>query len=258
MKSFNNELIIHRGETFTMDKTIQNKDGSPYIISSELENPFFVITVASTRYQQEGRYTHVKWLDLKDFPRFKVTQAVDLKSLKTEKNGNNSHYPNGFDDIVSLSEYADEDTGIVYSNLVAWGFIEDKFIGYEVGDALFYVEDEDGIISYKYWDDGWKTYECKIVTSYGQATTLNWVEQSYVYSINLASGTKTIDYLRELCDDNNLSYLLTNTAEDLYNILIEAEIKLPNDFIVQRPIVKPYETFVPILTPTKLSVLSEL
>ena len=41
MKSFNNELIIHHGETFTIDKTVQNKDGSPYIISSELENYIF-------------------------------------------------------------------------------------------------------------------------------------------------------------------------------------------------------------------------
>lgn len=258
MKSYNNELIIHRGETFTIDKTIQNKDGSPYIISSELENPFFVITVTSTRYQQEGRYMHVKWLDLSAFPRFKATQAIDLKSLKTEKNGVNSHYPNGFDDIKGLSEYTDPDTGLIYPNLVAWGFIEDKFVGYEVGDALFFVENEDGTINYKYWDNGWKGYKCSIITAYGQETTLKWVEQSYVYSINLAAGNTTLEYLRELCNINNIDYLETNNELQLYNKLIEANVELSEDFNAQRPLMIPYKTFIPILTPTKLSVLSDL
>ena len=39
MKVFNNEITIHRGETFSMDKVIQNKDGSPYIVSNRLVNP---------------------------------------------------------------------------------------------------------------------------------------------------------------------------------------------------------------------------
>lgn len=37
MKTFNNELVIHRGETFSMDKVVQNKDGSPYIVSNKLK-----------------------------------------------------------------------------------------------------------------------------------------------------------------------------------------------------------------------------
>lgn len=258
MKSFNNELIIHRGETFTMDKTIQNKDGSPYIISSELENPFFVITVTSTRYQQEGRYTHVKWLDLKDFPRFKVTQPVDLKSLKTERRGNIAHYPNGFDDITELATYINPENGITYYNLVAYGWIGDKFIGYEVGDVLFYVENEDGSITYQYWDNGWKGYKCSIITAYGQETTMKWVEQSYMYSINLASGDSTLEYLQTLCNVNDINYLSTDNELQLYNKLIEANVELPEDFNIQRPLIIPYKTFVPILAPTKLSVLSDL
>ena len=82
MKTLNNEITVHREETFTMEKIVQNKDGSPYIISNKLNNPYWLLSISTTRYEQENRYVKNYWLSLKDHPRFTNTRAVNLKSLK--------------------------------------------------------------------------------------------------------------------------------------------------------------------------------
>ena len=101
MKSLNNELIVHRGETFTIDKTLQNKDGSPYIISKGLiadgSSAYFLLTVASARYEQSGRYVKNYWLPVVNV--FLFTQPVKL-----------SDDYNSFDDVV-FSETTDDYIG---------------------------------------------------------------------------------------------------------------------------------------------------
>ena len=41
MRVYNNEIQISRNESFTIDKMIKLKDGSPYIVSNQLHNPYF-------------------------------------------------------------------------------------------------------------------------------------------------------------------------------------------------------------------------
>ena len=43
MQVLRNELKVYRGENFTIDKLLKNRDGSPYIISNELQNPYWLI-----------------------------------------------------------------------------------------------------------------------------------------------------------------------------------------------------------------------
>lgn len=75
---YNNEITVHRGESFTLERSVVNQDGSPYIVSSAEKNPYIAITVAAARYDQTGRYEHTWWLSLKDFPRFKHTIVKDI------------------------------------------------------------------------------------------------------------------------------------------------------------------------------------
>lgn len=79
MKLINNEIYIQRGESFTIDRTIVNRDGSPYIISSELKNPYFLITVSTNKREQLDREVYNYWLDLSKFPRFEHTQIQQLE-----------------------------------------------------------------------------------------------------------------------------------------------------------------------------------
>ena len=77
MKTFNNEVVIHRGETFSMDKLVENKDGSPYIVSNKLQNPYVLVSVSTTRYEQNKRYLLNQWLPLSNKVRFSITDPID-------------------------------------------------------------------------------------------------------------------------------------------------------------------------------------
>lgn len=261
MKTFNNELVVHRGETFSIDKIVQNKDGSPYIVSSELSNPYWLLSVSTTRYEQANRYVKNYWLDLTNFLKFKSTQAFDLKSLMNgpnpEASGYGPIYPNGFDDIIARSNIS----GAQY---VAGGYIGDKMVYLDYDDCVFFVENEDGERIYKYWsvtegrggaELGWLDYNCRIVKAFTQDDTRQWVEQSYTYSITLVAGTEMLPYLQGLCSTNGLS--TTGSVDVLYDRLLEFGYKFDDKFSITRPLGK-FDTYKPILTPTKMSVLSTI
>lgn len=218
MKVFNNEITIHRGETFSMDKVVQNKDGSPYIVSRRLKNPCVLVSVSTTRYAQDERYKLNKWLRLTN-KLFDSTEPFDLKSLTTEPNGTTSKYPNGFSDIKTYT------TEGAYAPYVAYGYIGDNLVICDFDDCVFYVEDDEGVRDYRYWDlnaNGWVKYEFRVTCPFTQAETSQWIEQSYVYSITLVSGE---------WNDNREE---------------------------KEPPFSSFDSVQPLLIPTKLSVLSSI
>lgn len=183
MKTFNNELVIHRGETFSMDKVVQNKDGSPYIVSNKLQNPYVLVSVSTTRYDQNKRYLLNQWLPLSDKVRFSITEPIDLLSFKTEANGTVSKYTS-FDDVKR--EWVSEN-----ENCIVSGYIGDQFVYYDYDDCVLYLQDERGVRDYKYWNleqERLLKYEFRITCPFTQEMTSKWIEQSYVYSITLMSG----------------------------------------------------------------------
>lgn len=218
MKVFNNEITIHRGETFSMDKVVQNKDGSPYIVSRRLKNPCVLVSVSTTRYAQDERYKLNKWLRLTN-KLFNLTEPFDLKSLTTEPNGTTPKYPNGFSDIKTYTTEGE------YAPYVAYGYIGDNLVICDYNDCVFYVEDNEGVRDYRYWDlnaNGWVKYEFRVTCSFTQAETSQWIEQSYVYSITLVSGE---------WNDNREE---------------------------KEPPFSSFDSVQPLLIPTKLSVLSSI
>lgn len=183
MKTFNNELVIHRGETFSMDKVVQNKDGSPYIVSNKLKNPYVLVAVSTTRYDQNKRYLLNLWLPLSDKVRFSITEPIDLLSFKTEANGTVSKYTS-FDDVKRERVSENE-------NCIVSGYIGDQFVYYDYDDCVLYLQDERGVRDYKYWNleqERLLKYEFRITCPFTQEMTSKWIEQSYVYSITLMSG----------------------------------------------------------------------
>lgn len=186
MKTFNNELVIHRGETFSMDKVVQNKDGSPYIVSNKLKNPYVLVAVSTTRYDQNKRYLLNLWLPLTDNVRFSITEPIDLTSFKTETNGIVSKYTS-FDDVNVRGPVP----GSGGKNCIVSGYIGDQFVFYDYDDCVLYLENEQGIKEYRYWNleqEGLLKYEFRITCPFTQDITSKWVEQSYVYSMTLMSG----------------------------------------------------------------------
>lgn len=186
MKTFNNELVIHRGETFSMDKVVQNKDGSPYIVSRELKNPYVLVAVSTTRYDQNKRYLLNLWLPLTDKVRFSITEPIDLTSFKTEANGIVSKYTS-FDDVNIRKPVL----GSGGKDCIVSGYIGDRFVFYDYDDCVLYLENEQGIKEYRYWNleqECLLKYEFRITCPFTQDITSEWVEQSYVYSMTLMSG----------------------------------------------------------------------
>lgn len=184
MQVRNNEITVTRGETWTMSKKIQNKDGSPYIISSRLKNPYWLVSIASSKYEQKDRYILNKWLELKDFPRFEHTQPINIRDYGLTFTDNTLPFIDNDGDGES-DFTGDETSG--YSNI-----------------ALFYEKDSDGVISYKYWEyidniegnyDGqWVSYECPIITTFSNDITSQWQEQTYYYEISLIAGVLNENY----------------------------------------------------------------
>lgn len=76
MKIYRNELTILKGETFALNRTIENENGTPYIVSSELNNPYFLITVTNNLYDEVGKYVYNKWLPLDNFLRFRKVKPI--------------------------------------------------------------------------------------------------------------------------------------------------------------------------------------
>lgn len=217
MKTFNNELVIHRGETFSMDKVVQNKDGSPYIVSNKLKNPYVLVAVSTTRYDQNKRYLLNQWLPLTDKARFSITDPIDLTSFKTDVNGTVSKYTS-FDDVNIRKPVL----GSGGKDCIVSGYIGDRFVFYDYDDCVLYLENEQGIKEYRYWNleqECLLKYEFRITCPFTQDITSQWVEQSYVYSMTLMSGE-----------------LPASGEPPFANI----------------------DTVQPLLTPTKLSVLSSI
>lgn len=104
MKSSNNEITVHRNETFSIDRVVQNPDGSPYIVSKQLENPHLLLTVSSSKFQQNSKYELNYFLELFGpgaIPRFNLTNPIDLKSLKGADG--NALFPDWPDDPIFVS-----------------------------------------------------------------------------------------------------------------------------------------------------------
>jgi hypothetical protein len=55
-----------------------------------------------------------------------------------------------------------------------------------IGDRFAVFYDDEGV--YKYWDNGWKIYNCRIIKSISTEDSRTLVAQNYYYSIQLVSG----------------------------------------------------------------------
>lgn len=223
MQVFDNDLVVSRNESFVYDRYIQNKDGSPYIISSQLTSPMFRFTVAGDIYHvDDDRYILNRYLSLKDaitndvLPKFYCTNPVRLMKSETEPASDFSHnYPgdkyNPIPNINNVNKY---------------------------NYAVYYVIDpETNIADYRRYEKltgysgMWVEYSLRIVLPFGVDITSNWVAKNYNYSIYLMDGTSYITIMidevaRILSEIRGISYseahsISENMSEEsLYNEIL--------------------------------------
>lgn len=169
-------ICITRGETFTIDKLIVNKDGSPYVVSNALKNPHFLLKIAQSKYAQNGRQTLHIWLPVADT--FYCTNVVTLDSPDRAPELQNAFIKDYFN-TRKTNDYAvykfntpKDANGNDYSAYYQW---------YGVG------------INYK-------EYNTRFSYTFTSDLTSKLIEQDYVYSIDLVAGDSTEEYVNELAD----------------------------------------------------------
>lgn len=198
MRINGNDLIVYRGETFTIDRSVFNRDDSPFVISNQLENPYILVNVSSATYTQSNRYVRNWWLDLSDLRRFYSTNAIELDN---------------FD--AGLPEEYEPDEALF-------------FVTNDDGTKTYKMWNEDA--------QQFEDYVFRIVKSFTHEDTREWVEQDYSYSISLVTGASTENYLYTLCE--NYLGVVPNSLEEAYELISNYNKTLIEGIDITRPIVK--------------------
>ena len=219
-----NEMTVFRGETFTMDRTVRNRDGSPFIVSDKYNNPYVLITVASSTLGRHDVYKANWWLSLEDLPTFGYTRPWEIAAFSTE--------------ITDV-------------------------LGHGPGEYLYCVNGDKGY-EYKYFTEDkngnavWQKYEFRIIHHFLHDITKDWVEGTYLYSIRLVAGQSMLEHLRALYEDVLDKEAPDNyTVDDLYSSIEKENAELVKNLIPSRPIAN-FDVVQDILSPTKLTVLPDL
>ena len=193
-----NDLYVRRNETFTIDRTIVNKDGSPYIISSEFTNPYYLFTITSERYSTADRYVANFWINLKDVVRFNETNFKIISSddlTEAVKDGVRKYLYK----IESTNEYK-------------------------------YFDNVDAITL--------TPYENRFTIALSQDITKDWIEQNYLYSLKLVSGKSTTEYLINTYEGLlGVKPSVDLADEDLYEIIKEQDNSLLKNVDLKKPLV---------------------
>lgn len=207
MQVFNGVIEHTQGESFTLDMDVRYPNGDPYIISSQLENPYILFTIASTQYTQNERYIMRHWLDASvDFPRFYQTKPDETlmsdPSIKTATS---------FKEWLSLNTTEEDWDPITGLTKAVYHLNNDTYY-YGIGSF-----DEGGnLIAIQ----SVKEYKTRVILSFSHEETKNMTGQSYVYFIEGVNGIKLSDWLLQEVYDNKTA------IEEKYDYL---EIQLDDE-----------------------------
>lgn len=82
MKTLGTTLQVYRGNIFKLERSVAYADGKPFMIASNLTNPYLLITVSSNTYTLKGKWTKNYWLDLSAYPKFDDMTPLFIESLE--------------------------------------------------------------------------------------------------------------------------------------------------------------------------------
>ena len=229
---------VQQGEEWNLDKLLSasDKEYIPYLISSLLEHPFFVVTVASTRFEKNLRYVKSWWNDITsgETLRFFNTEivyvgeqyyidpddpskglvpmptkpGVGLFSRQDEDNqAPNVGFTNGDND-----NYAIGDRNIPTNSLYQFTRADEEIdprLGHKPYHYLYFVYDgleTEG--SKQVWQVSTSVppqvdnYHCHVRFNFTTDITQHWGGQNYLYQITLVEGRLIGDVLEAIHADH--------------------------------------------------------
>lgn len=221
MRVLDNDIIISRNESFVYDRKIENKDGSPYIISSRLTLPMLRFTVAADIYHvSDDRYILNRYLNLGDqlsdtvIPKFYCTNPIPLMKNELEvansfSDGTPGDANNPIPELLNVDKYN-----------YALYYIIDPDTHQRVYRRLINADDT----------DVWTEYTFRLVLPFDVDITSKWVSRNYNYSIYLMDGTSyitvMIDEVARILSEGDLSYSEAHsvaenmTEQELYDEIL--------------------------------------
>lgn len=225
METVGLKIYITRGESFTVDFSVKDKTGRPYIVLNKIQNPYLKITVASDKYNSSNNYVKTWWLDLAngydengehiELPRFSSVEPKEVNSINEVGN-------------------ADIDG--------------EHYLYRVIGDDKYY-----------YKDDSVKEYNFRILKSFLSGTTSEWIEKQYTYDIKLVGGQTVKDYVQGLVRAHELIPSDTPIESDLnslLNLFVGHEELLEGVYLDGRPL-QSIDINQDILKPTQIFVSSD-
>lgn len=245
MENNGNEQFVQQGENWNLDKVLSssNREYIPYIVSSQRANPFFVVTVASTKYEKNYRYVKSWWNspDEMKIPTFYQTVPQPYGEIDSES------------DIPSTATTLGDTKNKRY--LYQYTLKSDS-IDPALGHKPYY---------YFYYDftnnnEGRLVlgYECKITFNFLSKDTAEWTGQNYLYQITLVSGEMMEDTLTSIYRDKGAPSDWPETKEAQYNyVKIQWPDELQPDIDIDSPLGR-IDIPEPILPPTTLYVQNNL
>lgn len=240
MQMYKNELVIYRGEAFTLDYEIKYQDGTPYIVSNKLDNPYLLLSISNTAFSQNKREVRNYWYPLSDKPRFTLTEPLDIQDFKKAAENGESLY-SSFDDITSFP--------------IKGVYLNGEFVSELTAEhAVFSNSLEPG--KFKYWKNGkWNDYALRLVQPFTSNDTKEWLAQKYYYTIQLVNGTDLRNYLLTLYNESYPNEDAdTFTNYELYNSLKDT-VDFPEDFDITQPLAIIAQS-IPLLSPVSITVIS--
>lgn len=176
MRVYADRIQVERGEEWTYDVYFQNRDGSPYIVSNQLTNPYILVTIASSKYTQNGRYIANFWNKVTEaYHTFYCTQPIELSGITMPTP------EEGLSREIQLDIQAKHQTFGTY--------------------AVYKWVDTNGAAQYKRWNDdtaAYEDYDFHFVMTFPTDITNQWIEQNYVFGVKLVAGTANADYNSEV------------------------------------------------------------
>lgn len=215
MEMFGNEIRVQQGEDWNLDILLSASDIEyiPFIISNQRKNPFFVVTVASTKYEKNLRYVASWWNNISKednesgqtiIPTFyqtvpyfygNLTDISQLPSLPPDINGSKES----------------KDTRLLYQYTLDTDE-EDTDLGHKPYHYFYFEYNDNGDVTQRI-----DTYECRIRFNFASSETSKWGSQNYLYQITLVSGELLQDVLANIAISKGSPSDWPSDTESQYN-----------------------------------------
>lgn len=262
MEAFGNEYYVNQGEDWNLDMLLSasNKEYIPYIISSDFEHAFFVVTVGSTKFEKNLRYVKSWWNEIgNETPKFYSTNPIycgelpNNKSLPVYHDESSSTNP-----FYNITRYDSADKRYLYQYIKEDDEV-DPVLGHKPYYYFYFVYTPEEVIT-EQREDG---YECHVRFNFLSEDTAEWVGQDYIYQITLVDGVLMNTKLQQIYRDHLAAGDITadkwptNQSEQFKLVKLLWPYEFQPDINEDSPLGK-IVTPIVIVPPTKLQVYNNI